>query len=462
MNEGNILIIDDEQSMCQFMEIMLQKEGYEVSSTTSATEAINRIKNSVENQFDLVIADLMMPEMSGIELLEKLNKKSTGIDFVIMTAFGSVETAIEALKKGASEYITKPFKIEEVKHTISKCLEKRRVLSENIELRRQLSETRGLKKFIGNSPKVIKLKKIVERVSNSESTVLITGESGSGKELIARAIHDLSPRFDKPFVSINCGALPETLLESELFGYKKGAFTGADKDKIGLIKSAENGSFFLDELGNMPHAIQVKLLRVLEQRELAPLGSTSNIPVNIRLIAATNSDLESEVKNGNFRPDLYYRLNVLPVKIPPLRERKEDIPLLASHFIERFSKKIGGSMKRLSEDAILALKSYHWPGNVRELENIIEQALLLSSGEEITLSDIPETIRITKDNAAAPLEFSAQQPSLMVMEEAYILYVLNQTGWNKSKSAKILGIDTSTLYRKIDRYRLKEKANIED
>ncbi|MBD3169193.1 MAG: response regulator [candidate division Zixibacteria bacterium] len=463
MNDAKILIIDDEQSMCQFMEIMLQKEGYQVSSDTSAEKAIQLANKGETSEFDLVIADLMMPEMTGIELMEKVKKRQPDIDFIIMTAFGSVESAIDALKKGASEYITKPFKVDEVKYTIRKCIEKRRVIDENRELRRQLSESKGLSKFIGNSPQVEKLKEIVQRVAATDSTVLITGESGSGKELIARAIHELSPRADKPFISINCGALPETLLESELFGYKKGAFTGAGKDKIGQLKAADGGTFFLDELGTTPQSIQVKLLRVLEQRELTPLGGTTPIPVDIRLIAATNSDLESEVDAGNFRADLFYRLNVLPVNIPPLREREGDIPLLAAHFIEKFSKKLGSKQKRLSEAALNVLNNYQWHGNVRELENVMEQAVLLSKNDQINPEDLPDKIRGTGGRPPLPesAEFESSPPPLSVMEEAYILYVLNQTGWNKAKSAKILGIDTSTLYRKIDRYKLKEKAKVE-
>jgi DNA-binding NtrC family response regulator len=461
MDKGKILIVDDEQSMCQFMEIMLEKEGYQVESRISAIRAIEDLNNSSSGDYDLVIADLMMPEMSGIEVLEKVKAGHPDVDFIIMTAFGSVETAIDALKKGASEYITKPFQVDEVKHTIRNCLEKRKVIKENTKLRMKLSESTGLGKFIGNSAPVVKLKEIVERVASTESTVLITGESGSGKELIARAIHDLSPRADKPFISINCGALPETLLESELFGYKKGAFTGADKDKTGLIKAADGGSFFLDELGNTPQSIQVKLLRVLEQKELTPLGGTARIPVDIRLIAATNTDLENEVSNGNFRADLFYRLNVLPIKIPPLREREGDIALLASYFIERFTKKIGCESKRLTEEALKAINAYEWPGNVRELENVIEQSVLLSRGNEINIADLPENIRKEKAGIKPVEGFTAPPPTLNVMEKAYILYVLNQTGWNKAKSAKILGIDTSTLYRKIDRYMLKEKSGME-
>ncbi len=339
-------------------------------------------------------------------------------------------------------------------------MEKRRVIRENQNLREKLSEVGGLARFIGNSPPIKRLKEIVQRVAVTDSTVLITGESGSGKELIAKAIHELSPRSMKSFVSINCGALPENLLESELFGYKRGAFTGAVKDKIGLIKSADGGSFFLDELGNTPQSIQIKLLRVLEQKELTPLGGTERIPVDVRLIAATNSDLKSEVERGNFRADLFYRLNVFPIEIPPLRDRLEDIPLLVSHFIERVCKRLGCDIKRLSKDSISVLTAYDWPGNVRELENVIEQAVLLSSGEEIGGEDLKSYLKRNEKKETFAGLSTQLTPPLSVMEEAYILYVLNQTGWNKSKTAKILGIDTSTLYRKISRYKLKDKAGI--
>ncbi len=455
---SKILIVDDEHSMCQFMEIMLAKEGYNVISEPSAKKVLELLDSSESDELDLVIADLMMPEMSGIDLLEKTKKTKPDLDFIIMTAFGSIESAVEALKKGATEYITKPFQVDEVKHTIKKCLEKRRVIHENRELRKKLSESGGLAKFIGSSSKVVELKRMVERIAVTDSTALIKGESGCGKELIAKAIHDLSPRADKPFVSINCGALPETLLESELFGYKKGAFTGANRDKIGLIQTADGGSFFLDELGNMPLSIQAKLLRVIEQMEVAPLGDTKRVPVNVRLIAATNADLESVVESGDFRADLFYRLNVLPILIPPLRERTEDIPALVSHFVKRSCEKLGCGIKRFSESALSALMEYDWPGNVRELENAIEQATLLSAGDVINKNDLSNCIKKGDKKEVAASKDSVLTPPLNVMEEAYILYVLNQTDWNKTKAAKVLGIDASTLYRKIDRYKLKEKA----
>ncbi|MBD3232608.1 MAG: response regulator [candidate division Zixibacteria bacterium] len=455
---GKILIVDDEHSMCQFMEIMLAKEGYNVVSEPSANKVLKLLDSPESGEFDLVIADLMMPEMSGIDLLERTKKAKPDLDFIIMTAFGSIESAVEALKKGATEYITKPFQVDEVKHTIKKCLEKRRVIHENRELRKKLSESGGLAKFIGSSSKVVELKRMVERIAVTDSTVLIKGESGCGKELIAKAIHDLSPRADRPFVSINCGALPETLLESELFGYKKGAFTGANKDKTGLIQTADQGSFFLDELGNMPLSIQAKLLRVIEQMEVTPLGDTKRAPVNVRLIAATNADLESVVESGDFRADLFYRLNVLPILIPPLRERAEDIPALVSHFVKRSCEKLGCGIKRLSESVLTALMEYNWPGNVRELENAIEQATLLSTGDLINKNDLSNCIVKSDRKEVTGSQDSVLTPPLNVMEEAYILYVLNQTDWNKTKAAKVLGIDASTLYRKIDRYKLKEKA----
>ncbi|MCJ7497416.1 MAG: sigma-54 dependent transcriptional regulator [candidate division Zixibacteria bacterium] len=453
MEKAKIMVIDDEESMCRFMQIMLQKEGYEVTSTVSSKEALEEIKNK---NYDLVIADLMMPEMNGLELLSRAKSISPDINFIVMTAYASVDTAIEALKKGAFDYITKPFKVDEIKIAIKKSLEQKKITEENINLKRQLKKEFGLHNLIGNSTEIIQLKKLVERVAETDSTVLIQGESGTGKELVAKAIHQLSCRTDQPFITINCAALPESLLESELFGHIKGSFTGAVRNKEGLFQVANLGTFFMDEIGVTSLSIQVKLLRVLEEKQFTPVGSTKPVDVDVRLIAATNANLEEEVKLGNFRTDLFYRLNVIPIHIPPLRERKGDTEILIKIFIKKYCDKLGVKEKEISSEAISSLVSYSWPGNVRELENTLERAVLLTSGEIIDLNSLSRNI---VENKPLGLIRSTQPelPALESIERAYIFWVLNQTGWQKTKAAQILGIDASTLYRKIERYNLKEK-----
>jgi DNA-binding NtrC family response regulator len=451
--KGKILVVDDEESMGKFMQIMLQREGYEVTPALSGAEALKILKHK---EYDLVIADLMMPEMSGLKLLSEARHQNSNLDFIVMTAFASVETAIEAMKKGALDYITKPFKVDEIKLAISRSLEQRHLKAENQELRRRLRQEFSLDSFVGNSSEVVKIKQLVEKISRTDSTVLLLGESGTGKELIARAIHSYGPRSGKPFVSVNCAALPESLLESELFGHARGSFAGAVKDKVGLLKVAEEGTFFLDEIGETSPAIQVKLLRVLEEKEITPVGETKPIPVDVRLVAATNQDLDQKVRSGHFRPDLFYRLNVLPISIPSLRQRREDIPLLCSHFMQKHCQRLNLKTKTLTPEALQLLANYHWPGNVRELENLLERALVLSAGQKISPQDLP--IHLVQYNPPTLVqEDSPKNPNLDELEKAYIYWVLNQNEWNKSRVAQILGIDTSTLYRKIEKYGLREK-----
>jgi len=455
MDKAKILVVDDEESMCKFMEIMLKKESYQVITSQDASTALERVKS--EN-YDLVIADLMMPEMSGLELLSRVKSVNPDIDFIVMTAFASVDSAIEALKKGAFDYITKPFKVDEIKIAVRKSLEQRKIVRENIKLKKELQTKSNFDCFIGNSPEIVKLKKMGEKIARSDSTVLIEGESGTGKELVARAIHYHSPRSDKPFVTINCAALPENLLESELFGHVKGSFTGAIKDKEGLFKVADGGTFFLDEVGMTSPAIQAKLLRVVEEKEITPVGGTTPVKVDVRLIAATNADLEQEVKLGNFRADLYYRLHVIPIRIPPLRQRKDDIKLLSSYFVRKYCQKIQIEEKNVTDEAMKRLLSYKWPGNVRELENAIEHAVLLSRGNQIAPEDLPQNIKEGKE-VDLVTEAQPTAPTLETIEKTYIFWVLNQTGWQKSKAAQVLGIDSSTLYRKIEKYKLKSPAS---
>ncbi len=447
---AKILVVDDEQSMCDFMEIMLSKEGYDVDKAGSGPEALT--KTNSEN-YDLVIADLMMPEMSGLELLEKVKKTHPQQEFIVMTAFASVDSAIDAMKRGALDYITKPFKVDEIKLVIEKSVSRRKLRTENEFLKKQLRQEFSFDDFIGRSEGVVMLKELARRVSSTDSTVLIRGESGTGKDLIAKAIHAASERASGPFVTINCAALPESLLESELFGYKKGAFTGALKDKDGLFKVADCGTFFLDEIGNTSPAIQVKLLRVLEDKQITPVGGIKPITVDVRLIAATNANLEEDVKSGRFRSDLFYRLNVIPIQIPPLRERVDDIPLLVDYFVRKYCERGGEESKMLSPEAMRALNQYDWPGNVRELENCIERAVLLAKRTTIEAEDFPARVVETRTETIVSKD-KPDTPTLESIEKAYIYFIMNQTNGQKAKAAKLLGIDSSTLYRKLKRYQL--------
>jgi len=445
---GRILVIDDEESMCSFMSIMLSKEGYEVETMTDPRPAVDKICGG---DYDLVITDIMMPEMSGLELLTGIKQRKRNQDVIVMTAFASIESAIEAMKLGASDYISKPFKVDEIKLTIEKVISHHNVVAENKNLKRQLGHDRMLDSYIGISESVVKMKDLIRQVARVDSTILIRGESGTGKDLLARAIHNMSDRNHGPFVSINCAAIPETLLESELFGHGKGAFTGAVSHKEGLLKVADKGTFFLDEIGNTSLAIQVKLLRVLEEKKITPVGETKPISIDVRLICATNADLEEEVKAGRFRPDLFYRLNVIPVNIPPLRDRVEDIPLLVDHFVEKFCERHQLGRKDIQPEMYNVLSAYAWPGNVRELENTIERAVLLTKGGALTTSSFPETVVSAKPDGLVS-RADPMTPTLESIEQAYIHWVLEKSGGNKTKAARVLGIDTSTLYRKLGKY----------
>ncbi|MEE9443089.1 MAG: sigma-54 dependent transcriptional regulator [candidate division Zixibacteria bacterium] len=454
---NRIFVVDDEESMCNFMAIMLQKEGYEVETSTNGNDAVKRI---CDNDYDLVITDMMMPEMSGLELLNQVKDKKEHQDFIVMTAFASVESAIEAMKLGACDYITKPFKIDEIKLAIEKVVSHNIIVGENISLRKQLAQTQGLDSIVGISEPIIRLKELIKQVARADSTVLIRGESGTGKDLVARGLHLISDRSDGRFVSINCAAIPETLLESELFGHGKGAFTGAVKAKEGQFKVADGGTFFLDEIGDTSPSIQAKLLRVLEEKKITPIGETTPISVDVRLITATNANLEQEVKEGRFRADLYYRLNVIPIHIPPLRERADDIPLLIDFFVNKFCRRHGLEKKEIQPEVYSLLSAYFWPGNVRELENTIERAVLLSKDNILAPASFPDNVVTGKqDSLVGPAD--QKTPPLEFIEKAYIHWVLDQSDGNKSKAAKVLGIDASTLYRKLEKYKtggIKEKA----
>lgn len=453
-----ILVVDDEKSMCQFLSIMLRKEGYQITAVNTGKKAIEAVKST---KFDVVISDIRMSGMDGIEVLQEIKKHDPMIPVVIMTAYASQKTAIEAVNQGAFHYLIKHAKNDEIKMVVRNALDMKRVRNENVLLRKQLKKTSDLKTIIGKSEEMENVFKLVDKVADTDSTILIFGESGTGKELIARAIHYRSGRSTGPFVSINCGALPESLLESELFGHVKGSFTGAIKDKEGLFKVAQGGTFFLDEIGETSPTIQVKLLRVLQEREVIPVGGTNPLKVDVRLVAATNADLEKAVKQENFRADLYYRLNVIPIQLPPLRKRRDDIPLLTNHFLAKFNSACEpDKQKGITKEAMDVLVGYDWPGNVRELENVIERAVILEDEKDITVEALPDKIRY-RESGSQRLITDKAQVTLEELEREYLIKVLNDTNWQKKKASAILGINASTLYRKIQRYNLdKERENV--
>ncbi|MGQ9603805.1 MAG: sigma-54-dependent transcriptional regulator [bacterium] len=448
MANEKILVVEDEEGMREFLKILLGKERYEVVTCASATEAMEKIK---EEDFSVVVTDMKMPGMDGLELLEAVKQTDPLIPVILMTGYASMESAIEALNKGAFAYLLKQARNEEIRQFVRKAVEMRKLQSENKFLKQELKRKLSDRPIIGNSEKIRRIFELIDKVAQTDSTIMIYGESGTGKELVAREIHSRSLRSNGPFVSINCGALPETLLESELFGHVRGSFTGAVRDKEGLFAVAKGGTFFLDEVGETSPAIQVKLLRVLQEREIIPVGGVKPIKVDVRLIAATNADLERQVESGKFRADLFYRLNVIPIHIPPLRERRDDIPLLVGHFLKTYCEAQGKPAKQVTKQAFDYLLRYDWPGNVRELENVIERAVILQEGDQIGPEDLPERVRGGLSEHRDDL-VTASNLTLEELERRYILKVLDQTGWQKKKAAQILGINASTLYRKLQRY----------
>jgi two-component system response regulator HydG len=448
MAKEKILIVDDERSMGEFLTLLLSKEGYRARATVSGREALAILD---EEPCQLMITDLRMPEMSGLELIREARRRFPELGVVVITAFASLESAVEALRLGAADYITKPFHVDEIRTVVAKVMDGLALRKENRKLKAKLLEEGVVPKIIGSSPQTRELLDLIERVAPSDSTILLTGESGTGKEIVAQMIHQLSERSTGEFVTVNCGALPDTLLESELFGHTRGSFTGAVRDKDGLLKVASGGTLFLDEIGDMSPALQVKLLRALQEREILPVGATKPIKIDVRLIAATNSDLEQKQKTGEFRSDLYYRLSVIPIHIKPLRERKEDILELSECFLNRACRRHGLTLKMLSDEAAGLFRSYWWPGNVRELENTIERAVILSEGNTIEASVLPGKIQ-TSESAGFRLTAGGAHGTLEDVEREYLLRVLDETGWQKKRASEILGIDPSTIYRKLQRY----------
>jgi two-component system response regulator AtoC len=457
MEQKRILVIDDEENMRHMLAVLLEKEGYEV---IGAPDGRQGLEFAVESPFDLILCDIKMPVMDGMAFLEKFQETQIESTVIVMSAYGTLDTAIEAMKRGAYDYVSKPFKPDEVLLTLRKAEERERLRRENRLLQQNMRERYSFSQMIGRSPAMQEIFATISKVADYKTTVLITGESGTGKELIARAIHYNSPRADKSLVTVNCGAIPETLLESELFGHKKGAFTDAIRDKKGLFQEAHGGSIFLDEIGELPRLLQVKLLRVLQEEEVKRVGDSQSIKIDIRVMAATIKDLAEEVRTGSFRDDLYYRINVLQIAVPPLRERQEDIPLLIRHFIEKTSKRLESEVDGVSSAAMRVLQGYGWPGNVRELENVIERAMVMASGSTIEPKDLPPYL----GPAAQTSVFIPDEDNLSIkeasrrLEKAFIQRALEKTGGNKTQAAKLLELSHPALLYKIKDYELDESS----
>lgn len=446
MSKQKVLVVEDEELMRSILRSLLERAGYEVLAADSGSAALRIFS---ESDIALTLTDIKMPDIDGLELLDQLKAKDPNAAVIVMTAYSSVDSAVAALRKGAFDYVTKPFVNEDLLRRCANAITQRKLVRENRALRRELNKKYGFEEIIGFDGTLSGVMEIVSKVASANAPVLITGESGTGKELIARAIHFNSDRASEPFLAINCGAIPESLLESELFGHSRGAFTGATAAKRGIFRAARGGTVLLDEIGEMPTALQVKLLRAIEDRSVLPLGETEPLKFDARIIAATNRDAEAEVAAGRFREDLFYRLNVIEIRLPPLRERRSDIPALAKHFISRIAAANAAIEKPLNEKALAALMNYNWPGNVRELENALERAFLLS-GDEITPDDLPSRIR----EAAAGREPISEdrRPTLEEIERRYILETLAAFNNDKAGAARSLGIDLSTLYRKLKRF----------
>src|SRR5881227_3999429 len=449
-NQPSILVVDDEMGILDVLRILLKGEGFDVTTAQGGKAGLEALKGDPP---DIVLTDIKMPGVSGTEILAAVRDQDPETPVILMTAQASLQSAIQAVNQGAFYYIQKPFSNDDLVAICRRAAEQRLLKAENKQLKQEIRrrERSGLVKPLGKSRAFLDVMKLAEQVAPTESTVLIQGESGTGKEVIARYIHELSARAEGGFFSLNCGALPESLLESELFGHMKGSFTGAVRDKQGLFAAARGGTFFLDEIGEMSPATQVKLLRVLQEREAIPVGGTEAIPVDVRVVAATNRDLEEDIKRGRFRTDLYYRLNVIAIHLPPLRERRDDIQILWEEFLSRIAKEREEQPKALAQDAKDALLAYDWPGNVRELENALERAVVLSKATTIDLAALPDKLT---ERRAEPLvaERPHANPTLDVIERAYITWVLQSEGGNKTRAAEVLGIDPSTLYRKLSRY----------
>ena len=453
LKSGRILIVDDDRGMCQLLIDLLGEDGYETDVAYDGQAALDKYRTT---RFDLTITDLMMPKMRGIELVQRLREIDSGALVLLITAFGTIESAVEAMRAGAFHYITKPFHNDEILIQAKRAIEQKTLQEELKRLRTEVQARNRFQNIIGQSAAMQRVFEIVAQVSDLPANILIEGESGTGKELIARAIHSSSSRVSGPFIPVNCAAIPETLLESELFGYVRGAFTDARKDRPGLFREASGGMVFLDEISEMPLTLQTKLLRVLEDKEVRPLGANQSEKVDTRVLSASNRNLDELVRNGKFRQDLYYRLNVIRIELPALRQRSEDIPLLVRYFIEKFAAGAKRNVEGIQDDALAALKSYDWPGNIRELEHTVERAVLLGKGTLVGAEDLPTNLMARGESAIVLAQAFAKQFTLHDLEREYIGKVLESTKGNKTEAARILGVDRTTLYRKLEEYKFKD------
>ncbi|PYM48443.1 MAG: Fis family transcriptional regulator [Candidatus Rokuibacteriota bacterium] len=461
MAKARVLVVDDEKSMRDLLSITLEKEGYDVLTAAGGEAAIEALRRDAT---DAVITDLRMPKVDGLQVLRAAKEISPDVAVIVITAVASTETAVEAMKLGAYDYITKPFKLDEVSLIVRNALERKRLRDENLYLRKQLETQHRFENIIGKSGRILEVFDTIRKISDSPSTAMITGESGTGKELVARAIHFNSLRRDKPFVSVNCGAIPEGLMESELFGHVRGAFTGAVSNKIGLFSAGEGGTLFLDEITEIPPLLQVKLLRAIQTREIRRVGDTKDMKTDVRLIAASNRNLEDAVKDGILREDLYYRLNVIPIQLPPLRERREDIPLLVAHFLQKFGKDLGKEARGVAPEAMIVLERYHWPGNIRELENVLERAIVLGAGDVLGIESLPETLRRERpvkgmEAVELPEDGLDLEATLDTIERGYLQRALDRTGGVQTKAAELLKMTFRQFRYKLQKHSLVRKGS---
>jgi DNA-binding NtrC family response regulator len=453
---ARVLLVEDEINMAKTQARILRRRGYVVSTAGNGREALRQLDAT---PFDIVITDLKMPVMDGMQLLRHMNIEERGCAVIVLTGHGTIESAVEAMQCGAADYLTKPCNPDALLIKVEQLLETRRLRQEVSQLRREVWAYKKFGELIGQSPAMRDIYAVIQAVSTNKSTVVITGESGTGKELVARTIHQKGPLAAQPFVALNCGAMSETLLDSQLFGHRRGAFTGAIADHNGVFQAAHGGTLFLDEIAEIPLALQVKFLRAIQEREVSPLGAGKPVSVDVRIIAASNRELSQAVEDGAFREDLFYRLNVIPIHLPPLRQRSEDIPLLIDHFIAAFSAAYKVEPKTLAPQALAKLQAYAWPGNIRELQNVIERLFALCPGHEIGLGDLPEPIAGLPD-APTPFQTEARLPSLEEMEKSLIAAALDKSQGNKNEAARLLGIDRQRLYRKIEKYGLTVPAGV--
>ncbi|MDJ0521284.1 MAG: sigma-54 dependent transcriptional regulator [Planctomycetota bacterium] len=454
---ARILIVDDDPLVPRTLRILLRKHGHDVDAAEHARAAFERM---AEEQFDLVISDINMPELDGFEVLRHVKDNHPATEVILLTGYGTIENAVRGMKEGAFDYITKPVLDDEMVVVVERALESSRLRTENADLRKRLASAEGAKgdDAVGRDPAFVKVFETVEAVSPTRATVLITGESGTGKSLVARRVHELSGRSDKPFIEINCGALPEGLLESELFGHAKGSFTGATSERTGRFLAADGGTLFLDEIGTASQALQIKLLRVIQERTFEPVGSEETMTVDVRLILATNDDLARRVEDGSFRRDLYYRISVVPIHLPPLRERVSDVPLLAQHFLKRFASENEKAVERIDDNAMTILQAHHWPGNIRELENVIERGVILAQDAVLTPRDLPPDLAKTAA-APEPGQTLPLRKALEIPEREIIERTLRSHNWNRQETAAALMINRTTLFNKMRKYRLLGKKS---